>query len=100
VLVWLRASDSLLSGTWPLLQRGDTVSPRGATVGIRFMLGEVAHGVALDSGTVTVTEAVGRVSLAVHGAGLAVAAAGRVTAEATFDAVPVGADTASCRFQQ
>src|SRR5689334_25349758 len=48
-IAWLRTADSLAPGTWPLLQRGDTVSPRGATVGVRFMLGDIAHGVALRS---------------------------------------------------
>lgn len=97
VLVWLRASGPLEGGSWPLLQRGDTVSRRGATVGLRFMGGDVAYGVALDSGTVTLTDDSGLITLVVSGAGISVAAAGRVDAEATFDAVPVGADTVSCR---
>ena len=96
-ILWLRTPDTLAAGTWPLLQRGDTVSPRGATVGVRFMEGDVAHGVALDSGEVTVTMLRPSVTLVVRGAGLAVSAAGRVAAEVAFDAVPVGADTVSCR---
>jgi len=96
-LVWLRSADSLTTGTWPLLQRGDTVSTRGATVGVRFMLGQIAHGVALDSGDVTVNAVHPAVTLTVRGAGIAVAAAGRVTAEVRVDAVPVGMDTVSCR---
>ena len=48
VVVWLRegrgGADSLPGGAWPLLQRGDTVSPRGATVGVRYMMGDVPHG--------------------------------------------------------
>ena len=96
-IAWLRTADSLAPGTWPLLQRGDTVSPRGATVGVRFMLGDIAHGVALDSGDVTVTSTHPAVTLLVRGAGLAVAAAGRVVAEVAFDSVPVQTDTVSCR---
>ncbi|HEV2750437.1 MAG TPA: hypothetical protein VGV12_07940 [Gemmatimonadales bacterium] len=97
-IVWLRTADSLApGGTWPLLQRGDTVSARGATVGVRFMLGDIAHGVALDSGDVTVSAVHPAVTLTVRGAGLAVAAAGRVTAEVAFEAVPIGTDTVSCR---
>lgn len=96
-ILWLRTPDTVAVGTRPLLQSGDTVSPRGATVGIRFMVGDVAHGVALDSGEVTVTALRPSVTLMVHGAGLAVSAAGRVTAEVAFDGVPVGADTVSCR---
>lgn len=98
-IVWLRTADSLAPGAriWPLLQRGDTVSSRGATVGVRFMLGDIAHGVALDSGDVTVSTLRPAVTLTVRGAGLAVAAAGRVTAEVAFDAVPIVTDTVSCR---
>lgn len=96
-IVWLRTPDSLTTGAWPLLQRGDTVSPRGATVGVRFMAGDVARGVAIDSGDVTVSAVRPSVTLRVRGAGLAVAAAGRVTADVAFDGVPVGADTVSCR---
>lgn len=96
-IVWLRTLDSLTMGTWPLLQRGDTVSPRGATVGVRFMIGDIAHGVALDSGEVTVSALHPTVTLRIRGAGLAVAGAGRVTADVAFDAVPVGTDTVSCR---
>lgn len=96
-ILWLRTPDTVAAGSWPLLQRGDTVSPRGATVGVRFMVGDVALGVALDSGEVTVTVLRPAVTLVVRGAGLAVSAAGRVTAEVAFDGVPVGADTVSCR---
>jgi len=39
-ILWLRTPDSLALGTWPLVQRGDTVSLRGGTVGVRFMVGE------------------------------------------------------------
>src|SRR5439155_26850084 len=60
VILWLRAGrgggDSLAAGPWPLLQRGDTVSPRGATVAVRYMLNEVAHGLPLDSGAVEVRQ--------------------------------------------
>jgi hypothetical protein len=63
------------------------------------MMGDVAHGVALDSGDVTVTALRPSVTVVVRGAGLAVSAAGRVAAELAFDAVPVGADTVSCRFR-
>jgi hypothetical protein len=95
VVVWLRTRDSLVSGTWQLLQRGDTVSPRGATVGARFMVGDVAHGVALDSGAVVVARTGGAFSVTASGTGLEVAA-GRVTVDASFDAVPIEPDTVSC----
>jgi len=99
VVVWLRARDSLVGGQWPLLQRGDTVSPRGATVGVRYVLSEVAHGLTLDSGAVELRQTGGVITVVVRGTGLEVSAAGRVTLDASFDAVPLEADTVSCRWR-
>ena len=95
VVVWLRTPDSVGAGPWPLLQRGDTVSPRGGTVGVRFMVGDLAYGSTLDSGTVVVARAGHALSVEASGTALQ-GAAGRVALVATFDAVPVGADTVSC----
>lgn len=99
VVVWLRGSgaDSLAGGPWPLLQRGDTVSPRGATVGVRYMMTDVAHGLALDSGAVEVRGTGGTITLVARGSGMETAAAGRVGLEASFDSVPLETDTVSCR---
>src|SRR2546427_559240 len=74
VIVWLRQRDSFPNGDWPVLQRGDTAAARGAIVAARFMIGEVAHGVPLDSGTVTVTREGGDViSAHAPGSGLELA---------------------------
>src|SRR5439155_6941976 len=55
VILWLRGSGGgPPAGPWPLLQRGDTVSPRGATVAVRYMMKDVARGCALDCGVVEV----------------------------------------------
>ena len=101
VVVWLREggsrADSQAGGAWPLLQRGDTVSPRGATVGVRYMMGDVPHGLPLDSGAVEVRRADGVLTVVARGTGLDVTAAGRVGLEASFDAVPLETDTVSCR---
>lgn len=99
VVVWLRGrgADSLAAGVWPLLQRGDTVSTRGATVGVRYMTNDVAHGLVLDSGAVEVRGTGRVVALVARGAGLEPAAGGRVALEASFEAVPLDADTVSCR---
>ncbi len=100
VIVWLRQRDSFPNGDWPVLQRGDTAAARGAIVAARFMIGEVAHGVPLDSGTVTVTlEGGGVISAHARGSGLELAAAGRVTVDAAFAAVPLGADPVPCGMQ-
>lgn len=98
VVVWLRTPDSVRGGPWPLLQRADTVSPRGGTVGVRFMIGDVAYGSTLDSGTVVVARAGGAPSVEVSGTALQ-GAAGRVALVATFDSVPLGPDTVSCKAQ-
>ena len=99
VVVWLRTRDSVTTGPWPVLQRGDTLSPRGATVGVRFVTGDAAHGAPLDSGTVWVTRADTAVALVARGTGSETLTATRMAVEATFAAAPVGADTASCRAQ-
>ena len=100
VVVWLRGSrpDSLAGGPWPLVQRGDTVSPRGASVGVRYMTNDVAHGLALDSGAVEVRETGSVITLVARGTGIETAAGGRVALEASFDAVPLEADTVACRW--
>src|SRR5438445_550252 len=89
----------LTSGDWPVVQRTDSVTARGAIVGARFVIGEVAHGVPLDSGVVTVTPAATVISARARGSGLEIAAAGRVTVDAAFDAVPLGTDTVPCWMQ-
>jgi hypothetical protein len=99
VVVWLRTPDSITVGAWPLLQRGDTLSPRGATVGVRFMTGDAAHGAPLDSGTVWVTRADSAVALVARGSGTETLTSTRMAVEATVDAVRVGPDTVSCRSQ-
>ena len=99
VVVWLRGSgaDSLAGRPGPLLQRGDTVSPRGAMVGVRYMFHEVAHGLSLDSGTVDLREAAHVFTVLARGTGLETMAAGRVALEASFDAVVLEPDSVSCR---
>ncbi len=99
VIIWLRGGGggSPAAGPWPLLQRGDTVSPRGATVGVRYMMKDVARGFALDSGVVEVRATGPVLTVVARGTGLETAAAGRVAVEAAFDAVPLETDTVPCR---
>jgi len=90
VLVWLRPDESMPRGRYRIIQRGDTLTPRGAVVAVRFMTAELAHGVVLDSGSVTVT--VNRDSRAgrrrvltdVDGSGLETVGARRVRVVAAF----------------
>jgi hypothetical protein len=99
VIVWLRYPDSLTSGAWPLVQRGDTVAARGAIVGARFLVTDLAHGVAIDSGAVRVTRAGRELTIVVRGSGLEAMGASRAGLEATFNAVPIGDDTVTCRAE-
>jgi len=99
VLVWLRSGDSLPPGRYPVLSRGDTLTPRGAVVAVRFMTGEMARGLVLDSGWVTVTVGGGKepsVSAAVRGAGLEPTAGRRVAVEAEFAKTGLAADSTRC----
>jgi hypothetical protein len=101
VIVWLRYpyADSLKSGDWPLVQRGDTVAARGAVVGARFLVTDLAHGVALDSGAVRVSRAGRDLTIVVRGSGLEAVGASRAGLDATFNAVPIGDDTVTCRAE-
>jgi len=98
VLVWLRGARPD-TGTHPLLTRGDTVATRGAIAAVRYLVGEMAHGVTLDDGTVTVTRAEPPFELAIRGRGVEVAMAAQRNAEVVLEGVTLGADTASCRAQ-
>ncbi len=99
VLLWLRYEDSVQGGEFPMLGRGDTGAPHGAIVAVRFMIGDAAHGVTLDSGTVSVTPADGLLTARARGSGLDVAGVGRVALEASFDSVVAGSDTAVCQVK-
>jgi len=96
VLVWLRSGDSLAAGDFPLLERADTAAARGAVVAVRFMLGDVAHGLSLDSGTVSVGRGAGRLRITAHGTGVEVGTAGRSSLVASFEAIALGSDSVSC----
>jgi len=96
VLLWLRSVDSVVGGDYPVLTRGDTTTPRGVTGGVRFMLLAADRGVALDSGVVTVASAGGRIDAHARGSGIDPGPGQRVALEASFQAVPLTTDTASC----
>ena len=102
ILVWLRTPDSTAAGTYQILSRWDTMTARGAVVAIRFVIGDAAHGLALDSGTVVATAArgaAGGVSAQIVGAGLEAEDGRKVHAEARFGATAMGPDTLNCAAQ-
>jgi hypothetical protein len=99
VLVWIRSGDSIAAGEFPLLARGDSSSPYGATVAVRFMSGDLAHGFTLDSGGVSLSSAGGLLSAAARGSGVEVGGRGRVALEASFTSVTLGSDTVPCQVR-
>jgi len=97
VLLWLRYGDSLASGDYPVLVRGDTATAPGAVVGVRFMTGALTHGTALDSGVVTVSRVGERLTARARGSGQEVGGARRARVVADFEALVIGRDTVPCR---
>ena len=100
LLVWLRdgvgAPDG---GNYPLLSRGDSAAPRGAIASVRYILGTVAHGVIVDSGSATLTREPPPYAVHVTGNGAEVAIQGRRSVESTADPVPLERDTVNCGVQ-
>lgn len=96
MLVLLR-HDSIRSDTYPVALLGDSVTVPAAQVATRYVVGDVAHGFALDSGAV-VLERDGA-SLAARVAGRGLDGTARITLQAEFSGVALGTDTASCQFQ-
>ena len=96
LLVWLRFPDSLTAGAYPPLGRADSTIPRGAVTVVRWMQGDVAHGIVLDSGAVTVTPQAGHLTVRAQGSGLEYVGARRASVDAVFDQVVVAAETTGC----
>src|SRR5207247_11459899 len=69
VLLWLRYGDSLTSGDYPVLVRGDTATSHGAVAAVRFMTGPLTHGPALHSGVVTASRPRDRLTARARGSG-------------------------------
>ena len=97
VLLWARGSGPLVTGDYPVLPRGDSTTPRGATVSVRYMNADAGRGVMLDSGTVAVTLNGDRVSAHIRGSGLEPAGGVRAGLDAVFSPMVVTPDSASCR---
>jgi hypothetical protein len=96
VLIWLRG-DSLGAGEYALRAASDTTPGRAATVSLRYMTGDIAHGLALDSGVVRLTAPRPYLAGEIAAWGIETAGAQRVSLNAHFSDVPVGADTTTCR---
>lgn len=100
LLVWLRDGVGPPDGgNYPLLSRGDSTAPRGAIASVRYIIGTVAHGVTVDSGTATLTRETPPYAVQLKGNGAEVAIPGRRSVELTADRVPLEADTVNCVVQ-
>ena len=97
LLVWLRFPDSLTAGVYQPLGRADSTIPRGAVTVVRWMQGDAAHGIVLDSGAVTVTPAAGHLTVRAQGSGLEYVGARRASVDAVFEQVVLAAETTGCR---
>lgn len=97
VLVRLRYGDTLVAGQYPVIIPSDTTAQRGATVAVRYLIREVAHGFSFDSGAVDVRRD-GR-TLRAHVEGRGVENAIRVFATVDYRDLPLPGDTVPCLYQ-
>lgn len=100
VLVLLRYGDSLAVGPVPLIALGDSLTPRGANVAVRYMKGDVAHGVSLDSGGIDMTATGAALAGRIHGSGHETGF--RIGVDAAYSGVPRPSpgDTVPCGYSR
>lgn len=100
LLVWLRdGSRPPGNGNYPLLSRGDSTAPLGAIATVRYVVGTVAHGVAIDSGTAVLTQGTPPFTVRVNGSGQDLAESGRRLVFLSAESVPLERDTVTCVVQ-
>lgn len=100
LLVWLRdGTRPPGNGNYPLLSRGDSAAPLGAIASVRFVVGTVAHGVTIDSGTAVLTHGTAPFAVHINGSGSDLAASGRRAVFLQADDVPLEPDTVTCVVQ-
>lgn len=97
VLVRLRHGDSLIAGPYTITAPGDSTVP-GAQVAVRYLIREVPHGFAIDSGSVDVQRGGDAISTHIVGSGIENAI--RQRAWVDFRDVPLGlpTDTVPCQY--
>lgn len=96
VLVWVKSPLPLAPGTFPLLGRADSTSPRGAVVAVRFISHDVAHGFPLDSGTLTLTTVGSWYRGHIQGSGTDLGVATKGTVDIVIDSIRPRPDTLVC----
>lgn len=94
-LIWVSRSR-VDSGTLRIRTAEERDTADHARVVIRYLTGNVPHGLALDSGSVRLRDSAGVQSGAVAGRGLEIPGAVRVVVEGVFFGVLPGSDTVPC----
>jgi hypothetical protein len=97
VLAHLRFRDSLVSGRYPITSLGDTVTAPSATAAVRYVLHDVPHGFAFDTGSAQLRRDGKRVGVRVTGSGIENSI--RTPARIEFHDVPIAYDTVPCSYQ-
>jgi hypothetical protein len=97
--VLLRRGDSLATGSFPLIALGDSITQRGANVAVRYMQGDVAHGLSLDSGAVELTATGDALAGQVQGSGLEGGVRAKIDAVFAGVSLPPPGDTVPCRYR-
>ena len=95
VLTLLRYGDTLASKTYSIINPTDQ-SALGAAIAIRYMVRDLPHLLALDSGSVALTLANNRISAKALGSGIENAVRTRATIDYTDVAEGTPGDSASC----
>jgi hypothetical protein len=99
-LVWLRdGTGPPDGGNYPLLSRGDSTAPRGAIATVRYLVGTMAHGLIVDSGTAALTTEKPPFSVRVKGSGFEAPMSGRRAVQLAADRVALERDTVNCKVQ-
>jgi len=97
VLARLRFRDSLTSGLYRITALGDTVTTPSANAAVRYVLRDVPHTFAFDTGSAQLRRDGTSVGLRVTGSGIENAI--RTPARIEFHDVPIATDTVSCGYQ-
>jgi len=95
VLTLLRYGDTLASKTYSIINPTDQ-SALGAAIAIRYMVRDLPHLLALDSGSVALTLANNRISARAEGSGIENAVRTRATIDYTDVTEGAPGDSASC----
>lgn len=99
LLIWLRDTSTPGAGTYPLLSRGDSVTPRGAIATARFLVAQRTGGITIDDGTVTLSRATAPFALQVTGLGVETAFAQQRRATLALENVPLLPDSVPCQVE-